>query len=83
MPTEITTATRAIQFQLEGENFTARGAGPVCEVVARSASRRVEGQGFRMWPSNESEHYRAQWFDDAREVFCEAPVVIFSELARA
>ena len=83
MHTPTSTTARAIHFQLDNEKFVARGAGPMSEIVARSASRRIEGQGFQMWPGNEPGHYRATWFDDVREIFCEAPVVIFSELARA
>jgi len=77
------TLLRAVPFLLDGERFVARGAGVMSDVVARSVSRRVTGIGLTLWPSGDAGLYRAQWFDNVRDVFCEAHVVILAETALA
>ena len=71
-----------VHYQFNGEDFVARGDGPMSDVVARSAARRIDGASLIMWPGNERVQYRAQWYDDVREVYCEAPVLIEAEVMR-
>ena len=67
---------RAIPFTFAGERFIARGEGPRSGIVARSISRRVANNGITLWPGNEQDEFRAQWYDPEQEVFCEALVTL-------